>query len=91
MQFEWDRGKAAANRRKHGVSFEEATEVFADPNAAILADPDHSVLEHREIIVGRWQNQLLVISFTERQDIIRIISARRATPRERKRHEENNP
>jgi uncharacterized DUF497 family protein len=91
MQFEWDRAKAASNRRKHGISFETVAEVFADPRAAIFADPDHSVLEHREIIVGKSQNRLLVVSFTERQDIIRIISARRASTRERKRYEENNP
>ena len=83
MQFEWDRAKAASNRRKHGIAFEEATSVFADP--------DHSLLERREIIVGKAQNRLLVISFTERQDNIRIISARRASARERKRYEENNP
>jgi uncharacterized protein len=91
MQFEWDRGKALANRRKHGISFEEAAEVFADPRAAIFADPDHSIQEHREIIVGKFQNRLLVVSFTERQDNIRIISARRASAQERKRYEENYP
>jgi uncharacterized DUF497 family protein len=91
MQFEWDRGKAASNRRKHGISFADATVVFADPHAAIFADADHSALEHPEIIVGRSQNRLLVISFTERHDIIRIISARRASARERKRYEENRP
>jgi len=91
MQFEWDRAKAASNRRKHGIAFEEATGVFADPRAAIFADPDHSLLEHREIIVGKVQNRLLVVSFTERQGNIRIISARRASARERKRYEENSP
>jgi uncharacterized protein len=91
MQFEWDRAKAASNRRKHGVAFEQTTEVFGDPHAAIFADPDHSMMEHREIIVGKSQNRLLVVSFTDRHGNIRIISARRATAWERKRYEENTP
>ena len=88
MQFTWDQKKATSNRRKHEVRFEEATEVFSDRHASIFEDPDHSVLEHREIIVGMSQNRILLVSFTERQGIIRIISARRATARERKHHEE---
>jgi hypothetical protein len=89
MQFEWDRAKAASNRHKHRVNFDDATLVFADSNAAIFADPDHSMLEHREIIIGKSQNRILVVSFTERQGNIRIISARRASAPERKRYEEN--
>ena len=82
MQFDWDRGKAASNRRKHGIAFEDATGVFADPHAAIFADPDHSLLEHREIIVGKTQNMLLVVSFTERQDTISVSLVHAAHRRE---------
>ena len=89
MQFTWDKKKAASNRRKHGITFNEATNVFSDPHASIFDDPHHSVLERREIIVGMSQNRLLLVSFTERQGIIRIISARRTTARERKHHEES--
>jgi uncharacterized protein len=88
--FEWDDGKAQSNLQKHGVSFSEAATVFADPLAAIFEDPDHSADEIREIIVGQSERQrLLVVSFTERGENIRIISTRLATPSERKNHEEN--
>ena len=88
--FEWDDAKARSNQQKHGVSFPEAATVFADPLAAIFPDPDHSDGEVREIIVGYSdRNRLLVVSFTERGENIRIISARAATPTERKKHEEN--
>jgi uncharacterized DUF497 family protein len=72
------------------VSFEEAATVFANPLAAIFPDPDHSEQEHREIIVGHSdRHRLLVVSFTERGETIRIISARKATKRERKDYEDN--
>jgi uncharacterized DUF497 family protein len=88
--FEWDKAKAETNKRKHGISFEEAASVFADPLAAIFPDPEHSDDEVREIIVGlSARNRLLVVSFTERSDVIRIISARKATKRERKDYEDN--
>ena len=88
MRFEWDREKAASNRRKHGISFDEAVTVFYNPLAATLSDPDHSSEENRLITLGfSAQGQLLVVCHTERRGAIRIISARRATPRERKRHE----
>jgi uncharacterized DUF497 family protein len=88
--FEWDETKAQANQYKHGVSFPEAATVFADPLAAIFPDPDHSEAEVREIIIGLSERgRLLVVSFTERNECIRIISARTATPRERHNHEEN--
>jgi len=88
--FEWDEEKAQVNEQKHGVSFEEAATVFADPLAAIFADPDHSQEEEREIIVGHSErNRLLIVSFTERGSAVRIISARVATPRERRDYEEN--
>ena len=89
MKFEWDRTKAVSNLKKHGVSFVEAETVFGDAFAAIFLDEGHSVEEKREIIVGYSdRGRLLVISFTERADeIIRIISARRADPEERRNHE----
>ena len=89
MQFTWDPAKARANLRKHGVSFEEAVTAFVDPLARIHDDPDHSVGELREIIVGLSKaRRLLLVSFTERDDMVRIINARVADTRERKRHEE---
>jgi hypothetical protein len=90
VEFEWDEDKAASNKKKHQVSFEEAATVFADPLAAIFDDEIHSADEQREIIVGHSEkNRLLVVSFTERAGAIRIISARQATKRERKDYEEN--
>jgi uncharacterized protein len=90
LEFEWDEDKAAANLRKHGVSFEEAATVFADPVAAVFDDEAHSADEHREIIIGySVAGALLIVCFTERPPAIRIISARKATKRERKAHEEN--
>ena len=90
MEFDWDTAKAEANLRKHRVSFAEAATAFADPLATIFSDPDHSVGETREILVGQsGRNRLLVVSFTERDGRLRIISARGANPRERRNHEEN--
>jgi hypothetical protein len=88
MQFEWDPRKAAANLKKHGVSFEEATSVFYDPLSATFDDPDHSVAEHRLITIGYSSHgRLLVVAHTERRNALRIINARLATAHERKRHE----
>jgi uncharacterized DUF497 family protein len=90
LEFEWDKDKAASNRKKHRVTFEEAATVFADRLAAIFDDEAHSAEEQREIIIGHSaENQLLLVSFTERAGAIRIISARRATTRERRDYEEN--
>ncbi len=90
MEFEWDDAKAETSLRKHGVSFAEAATAFADPLAAIFPDPDHSDDEVREILVGQSErNRLLVVSFTERGTKIRVISARVASPSERRNHEEN--
>jgi uncharacterized DUF497 family protein len=90
MVFEWDELKAAANLKKHGVSFEEAKTVFDNVIAAIFDDEAHSVGEKREIIIGHSRNnRLLLISFTERSNIIRIISARLATRTEREDYEQN--
>lgn len=92
LKFEWDKKKAESNLKKHKVSFEEATTVFDDPLAYIFDDEDHSTREHREIIIGHSiLNRLLVVSFFERlQNVIRIISARLATRRERKDYEDNS-
>lgn len=92
VQFEWDRNKAATNQQKHRVSFEEAATVFNDPLAVIFDDEGHLIEEIREIIIGHsTNNRLLLVSFTERDDSIRIISARQATRLERKDYEENVP
>jgi uncharacterized protein len=89
LEFEWDRSKAASNQKKHQVTFEEAATVFADPLAAIFDDEAHSAEEQREIMIGRSEeNRLLVVCFTERAGAIRIISARKATKRERQDYEE---
>jgi uncharacterized protein len=87
--FTWDNRKAAANRRKHGVSFEEAQTVFSNPLAVIFDDEAHSAGEQREIIVGHSaRGRLLLVCFTERTGEIRIISARCATPKEQRGYEE---
>ena len=88
-EFEWDARKATANRRKHGVTFAEAETVFRDPLAVIHDDPDSSALERREMIIGSSAGRrLLVVSFTERRERIRIISARPTTRPERQDYEE---
>jgi uncharacterized protein len=88
MWFEWDRNKARDNYRKHKVSFDEAVTVFYDPLAATFSDPDHSIREERFLTIGySSRGRLLVISYTEREAMIRIISARRATTKERRSHE----
>jgi uncharacterized DUF497 family protein len=90
MIFEWDETKAASNLRKHKVSFEEASTVFADELALAGRDPDHSVEEHRYITFGMSnKNRLLVVAHTDRGSKIRIISARSATKAERKIYEDS--
>ena len=89
MEFEWDETKARANASKHRVTFKEAEEVFRDRLSDTADDPDHSDEESRFVILGMTSaNRLLYISFTERDDIIRIISAREATQKERKLYED---
>jgi uncharacterized protein len=89
MDFEWNRQKAIANRRKHGVSFEEAGSVFGDPLAVTYPDPDHSMEEERLLTFGISKlGRLLVVCHTIRSANIRIISARDATRHERKIYEE---
>jgi len=89
MKFEWDEAKAAANLAKHAVSFEEAKTVFDDQVYVDLYDPDHSQDESRYIIIGlSRQGRLLIVSYTERDGIIRLISARELTRGEREAYEE---
>jgi uncharacterized DUF497 family protein len=88
MEFEWDPHKAAANDRKHDVSFQEAATVFGDPLAITFEDPDHSMSEKRYITFGlSRQKRLLVISHTERGEQTRIINARLLTRNERRIYE----
>jgi uncharacterized DUF497 family protein len=89
MDFEWDESKARKNERKHGVTFREATEVFGDDFSSCVHDPDHSDDEERYLLFGMSaRGSYLVVSFTERPNAIRIISARRMTPSERKAYEQ---
>jgi uncharacterized DUF497 family protein len=89
MNFEWDEAKAEANLGKHGVSFEESRTVFDDPLYVDFYDPDHSYDERRYIIIGRSQEgRLLLVSYTERGEVIRLISSREVTPAERRAYEE---
>ncbi len=91
LEFEWDPVKAELNLKEHGVSFDEATTIFRDTLSITILDPDHSDYEDRFIDIGMSHRmQLLVVSYTERKDKIRIISARRATRAERKNYEETN-
>ena len=91
-EFEWDRQKEAKNLKIHGVAFDEALNVFADPLANIFDDPDHSDDEPRELIIGQSvQQRLLIVSFADRGRRIRLISARQTTARERRDYEQANP
>jgi uncharacterized DUF497 family protein len=91
MIFEWDDNKSKANVKNHKISFEEARSVFSDPLSITVADPEHSETEYRFIDIGMSeQRRLLVVSYTERGRNIRIISARRALPVERRYYEKNN-
>jgi uncharacterized DUF497 family protein len=89
VRFEWDAKKAAANLRKHGVSFKEASSVFFDPLSATGDDPDHSSGQRRFVTFGVSSSaQLLVVAHAQQADAIRIITARHATRAERKLYEE---
>ena len=88
--FEWDFKKAKTNIEKHGVSFEEASTAFRDPLSLTIDDPLHSRNEERLVLVGiSYNNRMLVVVHTERGNNIRIISARKATKKERKYYESN--
>lgn len=90
MRFEWDENKAAANEQKHGVSFEEAQTVFFADDALLYDDPDHSQDEDRFLLLGpsaRLRLLIVVHCYREADEVIRIISARKATRRERRVYE----
>ncbi|CAK8724263.1 Ribonuclease toxin, BrnT, of type II toxin-antitoxin system [Candidatus Electrothrix aarhusensis] len=88
MNFEWDKTKARTNKKKHGVSFTEASEVFNDEHSSCVYDPDHSYEENRFLLFGvSSKGTPLVVSYTERSGTIRIISARRMIRQERKAYE----
>ena len=89
MKIEWEPKKAKSNLEKHGVSFEEAATALSDPMAATGADPDHSLTEERYVTFGvSEQGRLVVVSHTEKNQTIRIISARKASKGERELYEE---
>ena len=91
MNFEWDPRKAISNLRKHGISFGEAVTIFNDELSITVSDPDHSKVEDRYITIG-WSNRgrLIMVSHIDRNDRVRIISARELTQAERKAYEEKN-
>lgn len=89
--FEWDWKKAESNARKYSVTFDEASTVFGDPLGLLMPDPDHSLNEQRYVVLGMSnQQRLLVVAFVERPPRTRLISARRAAPRERRQYEKKN-
>lgn len=91
FQFEWDLAKAELNWDVHGVSFDEAATVFSDRLSMTYPDPDHSFGEQRDVTIGESiRRNLLVVIHTDREDRMRIISARDATRQERKRYEEDS-
>jgi len=91
MEFEWDSNKAKLNLEKHGISFHEAATVLNDPLSFTFPDPAHSRGENRYVIIGTSQfGQLLVVAHTDRGNKVRIISARKATSREKRFYEEGN-
>ena len=90
LLFEWDPNKAEKNIKIHGVSFDEASTSFKDTLSLAIYDPLHSDKENRFVLIGNsCKNRLLVIVHTEREDKIRIISARKAIKNERRQYEEN--
>ena len=94
LKFEWDKHKAALNKRKHGISFEEAATVFYDEDALEFHDPDHSEDEDRFIMLGlSFKTRLLVVNHCLRESgsVIRIISSRKATRREAQRYLREKP
>ncbi len=88
MQFEWHPEKARKNLEKHGISFDEAATVFGDSLAVTIGDPDHSQDERRFLTTGLSRRQrLIIVAHTDRDDRVRIFSAREVTPAERKQYE----
>lgn len=91
MKFEWDETKAAMNLAKHGIAFDEAKTVFNDPLQVDFYDKHHSKDESRYIIIGKSAlGRLLLVSYTERNTKIRLISARKTTSSEYKNYERNS-
>jgi uncharacterized protein len=91
MEFEWNPEKAATNLEKHDVSFPEASTVFEDALSVTFPDPDHSIGEERYVIIGMSSlRRLLIVSHTDRENRIRIISARSANRQEKRFYEEGN-
>lgn len=91
MDFEWDEATAESNEQKHGVTFSEATTVFADPLSITAYDPKHADDEDRFLTMGTSiDRRLIIVSHTDRDDVIRIISARAETRRERKDYEDGS-
>ena len=94
VRFEWDPRKSRANKAKHGVSFEEARTAFLDEHARVIPDPQHSDEEDRFVLLGlSVQLRVLVVChcYREPDQVIRIISARRADPTERRQYAEYLP
>jgi uncharacterized DUF497 family protein len=90
VRFAWDRAKVAANLNKHGVSFHEAATVLGDPLSTTFPDESHSTDERRFVTIGASRRgRLLVVAHTDRDNTIRIISARQATRRERVFYEQD--
>jgi len=88
VRFEWDPAKEARNLGKHGVSFHEAATAFGDPMSITVFDPDHSVREDEFLLLGRtFSGRLVIVVHTDREDSLRVISARMATSHERKTYE----
>ncbi len=88
MEFEWNRNKAASNFRTHGVRFEYATRVFDDPFRIEREDDSENYGEQRFQVIGMVESHLLFVVYTDRNDVIRIISARKATSHERRQYHE---
>lgn len=88
--FEWDADKDVANQLKHGISFAEARLVFLDPFNITLPDPHHSIEEERFVVLGFAKHHVLVVVFTLRENVIRIISSRQANSKERRIYAQGN-
>jgi uncharacterized DUF497 family protein len=89
VEFEWDSEKAQSNLDKHRLSFDEAATAFGDPLSLTIPDPDHSDDEDRFVLLGQsYAGRMVVVIFTERGERIRLISARLATPREKRAYED---
>ncbi|MBR2041840.1 MAG: BrnT family toxin [Oscillospiraceae bacterium] len=91
IKFEWDKNKNEINKKKHGLSFEEAREVFGDENAILFDDPDHSLDEDRFLIIGSIKSSKICIvshCYRDNDNVIRLISAREATKNEKRIYEE---